>query len=914
MTLPRTDFALVPDRCAARKVRRLIAEAGGQANLFVGTWPELMELARQAYLLPPVGADPWPAAVAEVMSNLPDTFWAESFRGAPEDTAAVVRGALERLLDATPEGRDWKRADGLSERAEKHLGDLGQLRDALGTLLPAGQEMARAILQTPGADTIRTIAVHTVDRLPRLSPVQRLLVDKLNRDAGSINPDLIDALRTYLEPEVPASAPEDLRHLQEHLFATVPVSSPSAAGLQWVTVRDPLEEVEVVAGMIQTRLAANSAITFADFGMLLPDDPSYADAVRSVFAEAGIPHSGLPVGRLARDLGAEAVRHFVMIGRGPAPVMAIASLVASPLMPWSKATGSALANALMNGDFRLKPQDGMDERAQQLLGVLRRSRSSRGNLATDLPAFVSLIGDEGDLSIHAARARSLAAALLEQVGTGGNENSIDAFLRPAPIVLTAEETVTREGVSIFVENQEAWRSVPYLFVLGFRQGHYPTRPGTWAVFGEQDVAEIRDHLALDLETAADTVARRRALLRRQLRSSRESITFLIPQRDLAGEALTPSESLTFMAQMFGAGDEPERLILDIDTETDRNAINALAIAPPAAPTARWAPETDDLTLDRDLLYLRGDNGAPLPPQSPSSLDRMLVSPLAWLLKEIAALPSDWVSETMDPLVQGSLAHAVFEILFQPDKPLPDIGDIPGLVETHLADAIRANAPLMATAQWRVEILNLQRTLTEAAKRWREVIGAMGARIVGSEIWLQGRFGRIPIHGKADCLLQLPDGTVLVVDYKKASHGTRRSCMEKGYDSQASFYRMMLQTGGAKDTADAVLAETLSNAGAIGVLYFMLNDQVALADTAVPAPSHPPGLLVLDSDVSVNALNGIRDRLRDVRGGLVRLNADEDTNRIGKETGMGTYALHDSPLVMLFARPGGDGDDEGGNAA
>jgi ATP-dependent helicase/nuclease subunit B len=914
MTLPRTDFVLVPDRCAARKVRRLIAEAGGRANVIVGTWPELMELARQAYLLAPVGGDQWPAAVAEAMSNLPDAFWAESFRRAPEDTAAVIRGALEHLLDATPEGCDWRSTDGLSERAANHLGDLARLRDALGTLLPAAQEMPRAILRTPGADAIRTIAVHTADKLPRLSPVQRLLVDKLNRDAGSTDPDLVNALRTCLEPEVPASAPEDLRHLQGHLFSTVPISSPPTAGLQWVAVRDPLEEVEVVAGMIQAHLATNSGITFANFGILLPDDPSYAEAVRSVFDEAGIPHSGLPVGRIARDQGAEAVRHFVMIGRGPAPVIAIASLVTSPLMPWSKAHGSTLANALMDGDFRLKPQDGMDERAQQLLGVLRRSRSSRGNLVIDLPAFVSLMGDAGDLAIHAARARSLAAAVLEQVGTGGDENSIDAFLRPTPISLAAEETVTREGVAIFVENQEVWCSVAYLFVLGFNQGHYPKRPGAWAVFGEQDVADLRDRLGLDLETAADTVARRRSLLKRQLRASRESITFLIPQRNPASEALTPSESFTYMAQMFGAGEEPERLILDIDTETDRNAINYLAVAPPAAPTTRWAPETTDLTLGRDLLRLRVNEGVPLRPQSPSSLDRMLVSPLAWLLKEIAALPRDWASESMDPMVQGNLAHAVFEVLFQPGQPSPSVADLPGRVETLLADAIRANAPLMATAQWRVEVLNLQRTLTEAAKRWREVIGAMDARIVGSEIWLQGRFGRIPIHGKADCLLRLPDGTVLVVDYKKASHGSRRSCMEKGYDSQASFYRMMLQTGGAKDAADAALAETLSDAGAIGVLYFMLNDQISLADAAVPAPIHPPGLLMLDSDVSINALNSIRDRLKEVQEGLIRLNTDDDSDRIGKETGIGTYALQDSPLVMLFARPGGDGDDEGENAA
>ena len=46
------QFLLVPDGSAGRRVRRVIAEQGARSGVVVGTWPELVEWARRAYLLP----------------------------------------------------------------------------------------------------------------------------------------------------------------------------------------------------------------------------------------------------------------------------------------------------------------------------------------------------------------------------------------------------------------------------------------------------------------------------------------------------------------------------------------------------------------------------------------------------------------------------------------------------------------------------------------------------------------------------------------------------------------------------------------------------------------------------------------------------------------------------------------------
>lgn len=58
----------------------------------------------------------------------------------------------------------------------------------------------------------------------------------------------------------------------------------------------------------------------------------------------------------------------------------------------------------------------------------------------------------------------------------------------------------------------------------------------------------------------------------------------------------------------------------------------------------------------------------------------------------------------------------------------------------------------------------------AALRWRDHLLALNAKIIGNEIWLAGEAHGINLHGKADAILELPDGALLIIDHKKS--GTR----------------------------------------------------------------------------------------------------------------------------------------------
>ena len=85
-----------------------------------------------------------------------------------------------------------------------------------------------------------------------------------------------------------------------------------------------------------------------------------------VFNRYGLPLSGLERGIHQRDVGKEAVRLFLVCLRKPAPIMSIAALLTSPLMPWSMEEGQNYAQAVMDGDVLLRKKQ-LDGYAKPLM-------------------------------------------------------------------------------------------------------------------------------------------------------------------------------------------------------------------------------------------------------------------------------------------------------------------------------------------------------------------------------------------------------------------------------------------------------------------------------------------------------------------------------------------------------------------
>ncbi len=381
----------------------------------------------------------------------------------------------------------------------------------------------------------------------------------------------------------------------------------------------------------------------------------------------------------------------------------------------------------------------------------------------------------------------------------------------------------------------------------------------------------------------------------------------MPRRTAVGEALSASESLVFMHQLFKGPEEAEALIVELDAADERGKVQHLTVAAPAAPLPPRALVAEDLEFQRDLLMLRVDQHGQPKPESPSSLETLMVSGLAWLLRAVDAEPVAWAPESANPLVLGSVVHEIFEDLFAPRVALPAREEIPARVEALLDEVLKRLAPFLRSSQWSVERRNFAALTTQAALAWRDTLEQLGADVLASEAWLKGEWSGIAVHGQTDLILGLPGDRLLVVDYKRSSSRKRLTQMQTGFDSQASLYRAMIASGGPKDPKKTELAARLKAAEQTGVVYYLLNDRVALSDTVLAGAAAVPGWRVVEGDIAGEALARIGQRIAEVRSGKLTLNRAGDQEFFEKKAGLTPYALDKSPLIGLFSLPDEDDD-------
>jgi hypothetical protein len=582
-------FLLVPDKSSGRIVRRALATAGARSCTVVGTCGELVDHAGRAYLLVPPATE-WGDRLGEAVRKLADAFWSESLKADPEGTIATVGRELRRLLEALGPGKEIQPAgkSSLSARGRGHLSDLSRLHAEMGRILPDNLAAIDGLLAADKSDATRLIAVCRRERFPPLDPWQEALLAKFDSDLGNAgDPGLEAVLSRALDPVPAGKAKSALRHLQESLFVVGARQVDLDDSVTCLAVRDHLESAEVAAGMAQKALAADRKLKASDIGLLLPGDGSCDDAVREVFSRAGLPLSGLGDPSRLRNLGGEAVFHFLATRRRPAPSMALSALYSSPLMPWDENTGNRLAMEVMDGEYDPEPPEGLGAEGRRMMELIRGKHETPKALGDALRTFRSLLSPSEGMARHAEVARGAVDSLLEAVrnikGKDVPWEELTSLVPQAPISPDAGAELTREGVAVFREDEEPWRPVRLLLVLGFLEGRYPSGPARSPVFDQADTASLKSDLGYALETAEEGLARRRELLLRQLRMAGDRAVFLVPLRDAMGEAIAPTGTTAFMARLFKGIQAPEELLLTLERESDRGKVAGLALASPADP-------------------------------------------------------------------------------------------------------------------------------------------------------------------------------------------------------------------------------------------------------------------------------------------------------------------------------------------
>lgn len=808
-------------------------------------------------------------APGRVIAEEPHPVWQESLANAPVETMSAVSAALEGLVLATADLRVPSGGAMGDSRAGRHLDALIALWRKLGDALPEGLAAVRHVLDLPHGRFLDPLPVVEESLDPHAPAAMKALYGRLKDEFGAV-----------AAPAKARAAREGsrLHALQGGVAEAAIEAGPKDGSLAFYGLRD----VAACADFAAARAGAliESGIAAREIAVLASGDPRQ---IARAFAEQGVPISGLPASLPERDIVGETALQLALAKRTPTPAMVLASLALSPLMPWSAQTGRDLAESIMNGDFRgdvLSP-------TQAHKDLWTDMRASAGSLA-QLRFLIDRICE------RIAQGNEVRARLSIPPGEGSPD--WEAILRGIQIASPSSPDPERnlEGVSLWSAHETPWRQCRHLIITDFTDGRYPTRPRANPLFLDSEITAIRTTTGLQLRGRAEGLAESLFLFDQQLQAVAESVTFLVPWRDLSGVRQQPSAGLSLVARAISEVEEAHDLILDLSRLPPGDWPVAHHRLPPL-------PESDELPEalsfpGLDLLALRRKDDGTSKPQSPSRLETLLVSPLAWLLDEVGAGDMSWSAEELDVMAKGNIAHDVFEHVFLKDKPLPEPAALTAAVAEAYDRALTRHAGFLRSASWEMERSGLEREILQAALRWREHLLALGAKIIGNEIWLAGEAHGINLHGKADAILELPDGTLLVVDHKKSGTSARRRRMEAGWDLQAGLYRDMLARPIRRDGdgMDPLIGRQ------VGIAYHLMNDGGLLTSGHVPAegsPARDMGDAVNDAAVAMLA-----ERLAQLGAGRVVLNTSADEGFFKKEAGFTPYALTDgSTLVTAFIR-------------
>lgn len=198
-------------------------------------------------------------------------------------------------------------------------------------------------------------------------------------------------------------------------------------------------------------------------------------------------------------------------------------------------------------------------------------------------------------------------------------------------------------------------------------------------------------------------------------------------------------------------------------------------------------------LDRRLPQVRIERPAPRPSRaqraarlSVTELDRLRADPFAFYARRILALPSlDPVDAEPSAAWRGILVHEILELWHRDDALVAH-----KLVPRAESFLEAANVHPLIKALWRPRLVAALEWIAQATHTLAET----GRTMIDAE--RSGTFilDGVEIRGKADRIDRMPDGRLVIVDYKTGKPPSARQ-VEAGYALQLGLLGMMAERGG-----------------------------------------------------------------------------------------------------------------------
>lgn len=884
------DFVLVPDALTANQVRASLAKES-VIGVRVGNFSSLIDTLIEQSLLP-VYEDIWAETIQISALGMSNVFWAESI---VVDEAAVLEqleSSLLQLLSALPLQQTLRSIAQPRSKAERYYNDLVDLHQQMQFMRPLEQMQSQAILEH--FEPLSSIQVHLLPELFDFEVWQQNLIDFLLTKSADLCSSVHQGLiQSSLQKTLPNSA-NLFAETARRLFTNAePVAKP--ATFNGIVCRDQFEECTALASIVQQAL--DSGIMPNQMAVIYPAWSDYPSWLQDSFAQAGIGVTNLPKVETQYDWLSSLLRELMVLQHEQFPPLAWKSVLSNPLMPWANAivanrivdvkwaasthceNSSALADKFAHGLLSLLRQPCLDEKA--LLKWL-----------AEIAEHLQFIPHMGFLKKEWLKQLDKITIILTnnaQLDFKKQCQLLIALWQPSVMQLTQDKVAYLNSVTFLNEQEHLPFAVQHLFVVGFNQGAYAQNVPKLAkktVINHQGWSILSDKLGFVWDTFETQIQFSQRQLKNSLSQATDSLTILAAQQSFDGGELFLSETALDLALCFAKPCDVDSI--DIFTPLIQSTHPFVKYITTTIP-AKYTHVPTNLKFEHNLLTLHNTVDYERA-ESPSSLEKMMVSPLAWVLDRQGLTDSSWQIQTLDIMLQGTIAHKVFE-----------------LYETHQTEvfseflyqqlfeqAIVEDAVFLQSPLWRMERTQLFQQVKPAFEQFTNWLHDNDWQIIDAEKHLTGTLWNLPVRGVSDAILQ-QQTTTLILDYKKSKSPDRIKRLQHGFDLQTYIYRALYQQ--------------MSGANKVHSGYFNLNDCVMVLDEAIDNSSlmsiEAPDISLIQQ--SQNAITHIKQRLDELASGEVMLNTLADENEWEK-VGIKAYPLKDNPVIKRFMKPAEEGDN------
>ena len=881
-------FMLAPDAQSGAIIRRRFATTSA-LNVKVGTFDVLLDLLLEYWLIPYSDDNTWKTKLSHNALLMTGTFWDRSIRIDEKSVIDELDSTLYVLLNSLDLGSNkLPEVQSTKTRYNKYYTDICNLHNKMSNIFPKTLTKARLWNKFADLKPLEDVIVYCDDSL-QLEVWQHEIINKLQ--TAQDNNFSITYKQIFSSHSV--TLHKDIKHLQSTLFLDKKIQDiPKITNFQLLVARDVQQEVEVLAGMVQNIHKDNGK--FEEMAIIIPRDGWYKEFLIQTFNTFHIPLSRVGQVEEYSDIGSQWIFDAIQAQSIFAPPMIFAALLSSPIMPYSYAKGQSLAQIALSNAWRdskgiLKENlfNKLSKNAQVIIKIVIKWQEQKkeipvNNFLNELEELKGLFSSSENIRLHKQRFKLLLEDLnryYEKFSTTDFKSLLNQ-VQPYSLQESSARESFLNSIHVVYEDEYMIQDINHLFVLGFNNGRYPRKLENVGVFSRNNWQLLSTELNLPLLPQQRFYENEKATFKRQLQCAKESITFLSSALDLQGTSLTPSSSLSDIAFCFydRKGDlEPEELLIYLEKETVRPFF--FATNDNITIKEHRELKSDDLKFNQNLFELRKNKDGTLRPESPSSFEKIIISPLAWFLYRQGLESKTWDVEELSAAIQGTIAHGVFEDIFCPANPTNNLSNINDYIEKR----IDKEALFLKQDHKCLEYNQLKTGIIKSAEEFKALLTHCSATVKSTEEQLIGNLGIVPVAGRTDAILNIV-GKQLVLDYKNSASKGRISRMMSGYDHQLFLYKIML----GDDTALTA--------------YYTMKDATLVVDDDIGITDTPPFKIVsILDDCTVNAQQLIKERIEELGQGIIKLNTFEDDSIWDKRGITASYSLEGSPLITLYMK-------------